>query len=400
MNDPFDILVIGGGIVGVATARAILQRKPKIRLALLEKEPRLAEHTSGRNSGVLHAGYNQKPATLKARLCVTGNRLMQDFCRTHHLPLLNNGILVVARKPEEIETLQELHARGVANAVPGLELIDRKELEHREPRVTGLRALWAPSGASIDAPAVVRRLAEDVRARGGVIFLKEEARDIARTSSGFIVETTTGTFASTFIVNCAGLQADRIAHKMGAGRDFMIVPFRGEYYLLKDALKSPVDAMIYPVPDLRFPFLGIHWTKTVHGEFKVGPNAILAFGRESYRFSDIRPLDCLEWFRRPAFWRMLGQPEFRRLLREQAGTSLSPRRFLEKAAAFVEGVTWRDFQRGPAGIRAQLVDRQGRMVDDLLIEEQNSALHVLNAVSPGLTCSLAFAEYLAEKVAV
>ena len=382
----------------MATARAILQRHPGLKLALLEKESDVAQHTSGLNSGVLHAGYNQKPGTLKARLCVEGNRLIRDYCRRTGVALSDIGILIVARRTEEIPILQELLRRGTTNGVPGLCMIDQRELQRREPNVIGLQALSAPSGAAVDSSALVHRLAEDARAAGLELHLNQEVRAIRENSDGFVVRTNRADFHCTNLLNCAGLQADRIAHMMGAGLGYTIVPFRGEYFMLRDSLKDHVKAMVYPAPDLEFPFLGIHWTKTTHGDLKVGPNAILAFGRESYRFWDIRLGDCLDMLTKPGVWRLLGNPDFRLLFRRQIRTSLNRTAFLREAAALVRGVAVGDFRPGPAGIRAQLVDRKGRLVDDILIERHGRALHVLNAVSPGLTCSLAFADYLADQV--
>jgi L-2-hydroxyglutarate oxidase LhgO len=393
-----DVLVIGGGIIGVSTARALLKRQPKLTLALLEKEHGLAQHTSGHNSGVLHAGYNQKPGSLKARLCVEGNRLIREYCVATRLPILENGILVVARRPDELGILQELYRRGKANRAPGLEIIGQNDLNRREPNVVGIQALWAPSGAAVDSSALVHRMAQDAQKDGALFFLNHPVRAIEKVSNGFRVSTPTREFSCSRLINCAGLQADRVAHLLGAGLDYTIVPFRGEYFKLGPGLRDRVHAMVYPTPDLNFPFLGIHWTKTVHGDLKVGPNASIAFGRESYRFWDIHPHDCLEMLSKPGVWRLLGNPDFRRLVRQQIRTSLSRRTFLREATGLIRCVALGDFEPGPAGIRAQLIDRQGRLVDDLLIERKDGALHVLNAVSPGMTCSMAFAEYLCDQV--
>lgn len=398
MSQRFDLIVIGGGVIGVASARAWLKRYPGKTVALLEKESDLAQHTSGHNSGVIHAGYNQKPGTLKARLCVEGNNLLRSYCQTTGVAMKPTGILVVARKPSEDTILEELLRRGTANGVPGLDILSQAEVLRREPNVIGGKALWAPTGAAVDSLGLVRQLASELRAAGGQIFLNQEVKSMTQSACGFQVRTPDGFFESTQLLNCAGLHADRIAHMVGVGLGYTIVPFRGEYFKLRSELSSLVQAMIYPIPDLAFPFLGIHWTKTVQDELKIGPNAMIAFGRESYRFWDIHLKDCLEMLAKPGVWRLLFNPQFQRLAKEQLQSSLNRNAFLKEAASLVKGIKIGDFVPGPAGIRAQLVDQTGKLVDDLLIESKEGGVHVLNAVSPGLTCSLAFADYLCDQL--
>jgi L-2-hydroxyglutarate oxidase len=228
--------------------------------------------------------------------------------------------------------------------------------------------------------------------------MDEEVQSIKQTDGKFFIRTKNHEYVCDRLINCAGLHADRIAHKVGVGLGYTIVPFRGEYQKMRGPLKDSVNAMIYPVPDLAFPFLGIHWTKTIHGDLKAGPNAMLAFGRESYRFWDIHWGDCFDMLTRAAVWRLLLNPAFRRMTKEQIRTSLSQNAFIKEASTLLKGVTKDDFDPGPAGIRAQLVDRQGRLVDDIVIEKKDNSLHVLNAVSPGFTCSMAFAEYLCDQL--
>lgn len=394
-----DFLIIGGGVVGCALARALAQRHPKATIALIEKEKEVAAHTSGRNSGVLHAGYNQKPGTLKAKFCIEGNREIREYCARQKVPFDPSGILIVARTESERPVLEELLSRGQANGSPDLRILEAAELARRESNVTGVAALLAPSGGAVDSAALVRRLAEEATAAGVRFHLGERVLRVAESRDGYEVRTARGFHRARRLINCAGLHADRIAHQLGAGLDYSIVPFRGEFYYLDEARSSFIRSMVYGVPDVRYPFLGVHWTKTVHGRVKVGPNAVLALGREAYRTFDIHPVDTLDMLSDRKFWRMAASPEFRRLAAENLRTSLSKKAFLERAFSLVKGAAAADFRKGPSGIRAQLVDRSGNLVDDILVERRGGSLHVLNAVSPGLTCSLPFADYLADQLA-
>lgn len=391
----FDYLIVGGGVMGCALARSLAARKPGAKIALLDKEPRVAYHTSGRNSGVVHAGYNQKPGTLKARFCVEGNRRLAEYARARGVPLAETGILVVARAQGERDTLEELNRRGRENGVPGLRLVDGAELKKLEPNASGVAALHAPSGASVDSAVYVSALAEDARAAGVTFRLGEGVRHIDETAAGFEVRTSAGRLSAARLINCAGLHADRLAHQVGAGTPYSIVPFRGEFYYLDPEKAGLIRSMIYSVPDIRYPFLGVHWTRTVHGKVKVGPNAVLALGREAYGTFQVQPVDVARMTLDPRFWRMVGGSEFRRLAGENLRSSLSKTTFLRHAFTLVKGAEPRDFKKGPSGIRAQLVDEEGSLVDDIVVEKKGASLHVLNAISPGLTCSLPFADHLA-----
>ncbi|MBI4422097.1 MAG: L-2-hydroxyglutarate oxidase [Elusimicrobia bacterium] len=397
-RERFDYLLIGGGVTGCALARALAERKPKARVALLEKEPEVAFHTSGRNSGVVHAGYNQKPGTLKAKFCVEGNRRLKEYAKSRGVPLAETGIRVVARSPSERPVLEELLRRGRENGVPGLSLVDGAELRRLEPNASGIAALHAPSGAAVDGGALVRALAEDAKAAGAQLRLGEAVRRVSASGEGYEVRTTRATYQAARLVNCAGLHADRVARQVGAGLGYSIVPFRGEFYYLDDAKAALIRSMVYSVPDIRYPFLGVHWTRTVHGKVKVGPNAVLALGREAYGTFEVHAGDALRMAADPRFWRMAASSEFRRLAAENLRTSLSKSAFLRQAFTLVAGARPADFKKGPSGIRAQLVDKTGALVDDLLVERKDASLHVLNAISPGLTCSLPFADYLAKEL--
>jgi len=392
--DSFDYLVIGGGVMGCALARALALKHPSAKIAVLEKETKVAHHTSGRNSGVVHAGYNQKPGTLKARFCVEGNRRLVEYARARGVPIAETGILIVARAQGERATLEELLRRGRENGVPNLRLVDGAEIKRLEPNASGVAALHAPSGAAVDSAFFVEALAEDARAAGVEFRLGEGVRRIDEIGKGYEVRTNRGRIAATRVINCAGLHADRLAHQLGAGLPYTIVPFRGEFYYLDAAKAGLIRSMIYSVPDIRYPFLGVHWTRTVHGKVKVGPNAVLAMGREAYGTFQVQPVDVARMAFDGRFWRMLAGSEFRRLAGENLKSSLSKTAFLKHAFTLVHGAEASDFTKGPSGIRAQLVDTEGKLVDDIVVEKKGASLHVLNAISPGLTCSLPFADHL------
>ena len=393
----YAIVIIGGGVTGVALARELARRGVK-RIAVLEKEGSVARHTSGHNSGVAHAGYNPKPGSLKARLCVEGNRELKDFCKNKGVPLVEGGILIVSPDGHDRDRLEELHRRGVENGVPGIRLIGGGEIPAIEPNARGALALHAPSGASVDSVAFVQALAAEARDAGVEFHFATRVDGVKQQASGFTVLAGGEKVRAARLVNCAGLHADRIAHALGAGLDYGIVPIRGEYRTLRPEAAGIIRSMVYPVPDHDFPFLGVHWTKSAHGEVLIGPNAVPAFGREAYSWRGSSLLGALEMAADARAWRLLFQPGFPRLLAGQLRTSFSTAEFARQARALVPAARPEDFRPGPAGVRAQLVDRSGKMVEDLVVEENGAALHVLNVVSPGLTCSMAFARHLADRL--
>jgi L-2-hydroxyglutarate oxidase LhgO len=394
----YDLLIIGAGVTGVAIARALATRRPELTIAVVEKEEGVACHTSGRNSGVAHPGFNPKPGTLKARFCVEGNRRIRELCEQKEIPCRNVGILVIARTATEEKTLEELYRRGQENGVPELRLLSKQELQQQEPNVKGCAALLAPTGSVVDSKCLVAGLAQEAQAQGVRFLFKKQVRAIEAVSHGYRVRAGNVTLETRQLINAAGLYADQIAHMLGAGRDYSIIPFRGEYYLVAEKKTQLVRAMIYPVPDLNYPFLGIHFTPTAHGELKVGPNAVLALGRESYKNSQIHFGETLAMICELKTWKLLN-PGFIKMASHHVWTSLSKRAFLNEASTLVTGLEISDLLKGPpAGNRAQLVDRQGKLCDDLVVEQQGSAIHILNIVSPGFTCALPFAEYIAELV--
>lgn len=382
-------VIIGGGIIGTTIALE-LARRGAGSVTVLEKESSLGRHASGRNSGVIHSGINQKPGSLKARMCVEGSRRLREYCREKKVPMAECGTLVTARRPEEIKVLERLLEMGRESGVPGLEIIDERELKKREPRAAGVAALFSPTGAAVDSVALLNSLAEEVR-QAGVRF--ELACPVVRID-GRRVLTRDGEWEADHILNAAGLQADKIAHSMGAGREYRVVPFRGEYFEVRGC---DVRSMIYQPPDLRFPFLSIHLTRETDGRVLAGPSAVLAFGREAYEKEWVWP-EMIEMFQSPQFLRLVTSRAFLGMALQNLKTSFSKRAFLKEIQLLVPGVKEEQLVPFRSGIRAQLVDRRGRLVDDLLVEFHEGSTHILNAVSPGMTCSLAFAEWVADRL--
>jgi len=383
--------VVGGGIVGLATAHELLRRGHAV--TLFEKEAALAFHQTGHNSGVIHSGVYYKPGSAKARLCVRGGALLRRFCDENNVPWRECGKLIVARTREELPMLEELHRRGVANGVPRLSLLD--EFRDIEPNAAGIRALHVPTAAIVDYRAVAAALARRIEAMGGAIRLGTR---ISVAPPGF-----------DRVVFCAGLHADRLARASGVmssgarhplrrgiprsarnDTEMKIVPFRGEYYSVKRDL---VRGLLYPVPDPRFPFLGVHFTRTIDGGLEAGPNAVLALAREGYRWRDVNVRDLAETLAFPGFWRLIAP-----IWRTAAGEvrrSLSKRAFTRALQSLVPSIAMDDLERAPAGVRAQALARDGALVDDFAFSERGGALHVLNAPSPAATASLAIAEEIA-----
>jgi L-2-hydroxyglutarate oxidase LhgO len=389
-----NVIIIGGGVVGLGAALAITRRFPGLRLLLLEKEDRVARHQSGHNSGVIHSGVYYKPGSLKARLCVAGAAAMVDFCREHSVAHEVCGKIVVATEPEELPRLEQLRQRGEANGLTGLRLTGPDELREIEPHATGLQALVVPSTGITDYAAVCRKYAELISAGGGTILMSAAVTGIRRLRDEIVVETSRGAFSTNALINCAGLFSDRIARMAGDTPDVLIVPFRGEYYDLVPERASLVRALIYPVPDPRFPFLGVHFTRRIGGGVDAGPNAVLALAREGYRHRDINVRDLAQSLAFPGFWRMARQhwrsgfDEFRR--------SLSKPAFVRALQRLVPEVRVNDLVPGGSGVRAQALKPDGALVDDFQFVPSDRVLHVLNVPSPAATASLAIGDAIVD----
>jgi len=392
----FDVAVVGGGIVGTATAMAIAARGD-LSVAVLEAEEGLAAHQSGHNSGVVHSGLYYKPGSQKARLCVEGAAALYRFCAEEGIACQHCGKLVVATRDEELPRLDELARRGAANGLAGVRRLTREEIREVEPHAAGIAALFVPQAGIADYPAVVRAYARRVAAAGGEVMTGARVEAIRREGGGLRVVSRRGDLLCRLLVNCAGLQADRVARLAGAVPDVSIVPFRGEYYELAPARRHLVRALIYPVPDPRFPFLGVHLTCTVDGRVEAGPNAVLALKREGYAWRDVALRDLAETARWPGFWRLMrrhwatGMGEVWRSLVRGA--------FLRDLRRLVPELADADLLRGGSGVRAQAVDRAGRLVDDFHVLPGERALHVLNAPSPAATASIAIGQWIAERAA-
>jgi len=382
----YNVIIVGGGIVGLAVALEITQRFPRLRLLLLEKEERVGRHQSGHNSGVIHSGVYYKPGSLKAKLCVTGAAAMVEFCREHGIAHQVCGKVIVATHAEEFPGLEELRRRGEANGLTGLQFIGPQELREIEPHASGLRALVVPSTGITDYAAVCDKYAEIIGARGGTLLTSHAVIAIKRHADEIVVETNHGAFSVTSLINCAGLFSDRISRMAGDDPQVMIVPFRGEYYDLIPERSSLVRALIYPVPDPRFPFLGVHFTRRVSGSVDAGPNAVLAFRREGYRRLDFNLRDLASSLVFPGFWRMAaknwrnGLDEFHR--------SFSKPAFVRALQRLVPEVREADLVPGGSGVRAQALTREGALVDDFQFVPSGRMLHVLNVPSPAATASL------------
>jgi L-2-hydroxyglutarate oxidase len=382
----YDVVIVGGGIVGLAVALEITHRFPRLRLLVLEKEDGVGQHQSSHNSGVIHSGVYYKPGSLKARLCVEGARAMVEFCREHALPHEVCGKVIVATHEDEFLRLEELRRRGEANGLTGLRLIGADELHEIEPHASGLRALVVPSTGITDYAAVSGKYAELIRAQGGTILTSTKVTGLRDLTSEVVVETSGPAFSTTYLINCAGLFSDRVAHMAGGTADVMIVPFRGEYYHLIPQRSSLVRALIYPVPDQQFPFLGVHFTRRVNGTVDAGPNAVLAFRREGYRRTDFSPYDLASSLAFPGFWRMAakhwrsGLDEFHR--------SFSKSAFVSALQRLLPEVREEDLIPGGSGVRAQALRRDGTLVDDFQFVPSGKMLHVLNVPSPAATASI------------
>jgi L-2-hydroxyglutarate oxidase len=393
MTDRFDVVVVGGGIVGLATAYRLIEARPALRIAILEKEQELATHQSGHNSGVLHAGLYYQPGSLKARLCHEGKAAVEAFAEAHDVPFERCGKLVVALDETELERLAALRERAVANGVPGLEEVGPERIREIEPHAAGIRGLWSPETGIVDFRRVALAMADDLRGRGVEILTGREVRGLDERADEAVLSTAAGEVRATVVVACAGLQADRVAARGGTRDGPRIVPFRGDYYTLTPDARGLVRGLIYPVPDPRFPFLGVHFTKRIDGQVWAGPNAVLAFAREGYRRRDINPRDLLETLANPGFLRLAGR-YLRTGLGEMWRDWWKPA-FVRELQRYVPEIRADQLRFGPSGVRAQALARDGTLVDDFILGGSARILHVRNAPSPAATSSLAIGAMLA-----
>jgi L-2-hydroxyglutarate oxidase LhgO len=391
-SSSYDVAIVGGGIIGLATALRLTRRYPRCKVAVVEKEPELATHQTGHNSGVIHSGIYYRPGSRKAQFCVQGVASMVRFCDENGVDYQRCGKVIVATDESELGRMEDLYQRGVANGVPGLEKIGSDRLREIEPNARGVAALHAPGTGIVDFRKVAGVYADQVRSAGAEIMTGRRVVGISVRTGAVRLETTQGGLESRYLINCAGLHADRVARMMGVDPGIRIIPFRGEYYTIRKDRRDLVKALIYPVPNPRFPFLGVHFTRSIHGDVEAGPNAVLALAREGYTKATVSLGDTLGALAFRGFWAMAlktwktGLGEMHR--------SFSKRVFLHDLQRLLPGIRAEDLAPGGSGVRAQAVDRDGRLLDDFSIHRSQGAIHVLNAPSPGATSSLAIGEHI------
>ncbi|MFV2194969.1 L-2-hydroxyglutarate oxidase [Nocardiopsis sp. LOL_012] len=388
--------IVGAGIVGLAIGREITIRCPDTRVVVLEKEDRVAAHQTGHNSGVVHAGLYYKPGSLKARLCTRGRDMLRDYCADRGLPYDECGKLVVALDGGEVARLDDIYARADTNAVPGLRRVGPEEIRDIEPHAAGVAALHSPRTAITDYTRVAEAFAADIADAGGEVRLNAPVTRIEEAPDGLRILAGGRNVSVGELIVAGGLHTDRVARMAGDGPGPRITPFRGEYMLLRPERTHMVRGLIYPVPDPRYPFLGVHFTRRVSGDVEVGPNAVLAFAREGYRLSDIRPRDVADYLSWPGFWAM-GMRHWRTGIKEMQG-SFSKRAYMKSAYRYVPDITLDDVVTGGAGVRAQALDRDGSLVDDFRIHRLGRVTTVRNAPSPAATSSMAIAEHVVDTV--
>ena len=398
MASQYDLTIVGGGILGLATALKLIRAHPSLRLLILEKEAEIARHQTGNNSGVIHSGLYYRPGSLKARSCVAGRKELMAFCDENAVPYEICGKVVVATSEEELPRLEELHRRGIANGLKDLQIIGPERLKELEPHATGIQGLHVPETGIIDYKKVAAAYAEKIRDAGGDIRLSQRVVGILDRPEEIVLQTSGGDYRTKHLINCCGLQSDIVAQMMGGANnseeEHRIIPFRGEYYKIAPERQFLVRNLIYPVPDPTFPFLGVHFTRMARGGVEAGPNAVFAYAREGYRHTDINLSDLWRTISFKGFWAITGkywQTGFGELYR-----SLSKSAFVRALQKLLPEIRESDLVPGGAGVRAQAVSASGALVDDFVIKQSRKAIHVLNAPSPGATASLAIGQQICE----
>ncbi|BDD09287.1 hydroxyglutarate oxidase [Fulvitalea axinellae] len=393
----YDISIIGGGIVGLATAYKILSQNPNLKLLLIEKEKELGAHQTGNNSGVIHSGLYYKPGSLKATNCIRGYHELVDFCKKEEIPFELCGKLVVSTAQEQIPLMNNLLERGTANGLKGIKRLNKEELKEHEPHVSGIEGLWVPQTGIVDYSVVCEKLGQKVQQLGGEIKMGSKVTNITTAKVASTIETSTGDYQTKLVVNCAGLYSDKVAEMtMGKKLNLRIIPFKGEYYKLKPESESLVKNLIYPVPDPNFPFLGVHFTRMMKGGVEAGPNAVLAFAREGYKKTQINFAELFETLTWPGFQKVASK--YWKTGMGEMYRSFSKKAFTKALQGLIPEITEKDLVAGGAGIRAQACEKDGGLVDDFLIFENEFAVNVCNAPSPAATSALSIGQTLSEKI--
>ena len=390
------LVIVGGGIVGLATAYKLGTLLPSYRITVLEKEEAVGRHQTGHNSGVLHCGLYYKPGSIKARLAVSGIQEMVAFCEQHQIQHEVCGKIVVAVDDSEIDRLKALKIRGEENGLTGLRWLDQNTMREIEPNVGGVAALKVPQEGIVDYPQVTRTLVTEIGKAGNHVVCGEKVTILQRRENQWLIQTPQNEYRADYIVGCAGLYSDRVSQLAGETRKVRIIPFRGEYYQIKPERQHLVNHLIYPVPDPQFPFLGVHFTRLIHGGIEAGPNAVLAFAREGYRKTDLSIPDLVDAASFPGLWRFVAK--YPKMTIDELRRSFSKKRFCESLQRLVPDIQVNDLEPGGAGVRAQAMSPGGTLIQDFELVEREGALHVLNAPSPAATASLAIGGEIAQRV--
>lgn len=399
----YDLVVVGGGLVGLATAREVLLRRPGMRVGVLEKEDTIAAHQSGHNSGVIHAGIYYTPGSLKAKACVAGHRAMIEFCQEHNIPFDLCGKVIVALNESELPRLTTLYQRGVANGVQGLELIGPERLRELEPHAAGIKAIYSPHSGIADYKKVAQAYAQEVQKNGGDVVTGCEVIDMTIQNNETRVRVRQqiqggkreNEVTARYVITCGGLHADKLSRMTETENEWRILPFRGDYYVLRPEKRSLVRALIYPVPDPRFPFLGVHFTQRPNGEVWVGPNAVLAFAREGYRRWQVHPGNMWEALTYSGFWKMVAQYWQKGTL--ELYQDYVKAAYVKEVQRYMPALQGEDLLPGPSGVRAQVLLKDGRLLDDFFISRGEHVVHVRNAPSPAATSSLVVAKMIVDE---
>lgn len=392
----YDVIIVGAGLVGLATAHKLLLKQQSLKLLVIDKEKKVAAHQSGNNSGVIHSGVYYKPGSLKANNCIAGYKELITFLEENEINYDLCGKVIVATSDDERSALDNIFNRGVANGLKGLRILNREELLELEPNIAGVEAIHVPHAGIVDYGAVARKLQDIIISNGGTIIFNEEVFSIQRENSGVLVETDKRSYVTKQIVTCAGLQSDRIASMTEGRNDLRILPFRGEYYKLKPTKEYLIKNLVYPVPNPDFPFLGVHFTRMINGGVEAGPNAVLAFKREGYKFSQFSLSDNFDTLMWPGFWKLV--KKYGKIGIGEMHRSLSKTAFTQALQKLLPEIQENDLIEGGAGVRAQACDRYGNLIDDFNIVKNNNIIHVRNAPSPAATSSLSIGKYIANQI--